>query len=426
MAKGDGSIVEVKRHDGTSYNPKHWRIRLDLGTDEETGKRLVKSCTIAGLKSDARKKRDEMRRDIESGIKPKADKMTFRDVCKEFMQERINAGLSDNRRQTDGSRLDLVCDIIGGLFIKEIGKGAITDLFPEIRKRRGAQGFNVGNTTMREYFFLIRSVFEYAFNEQYILRNPCATVKAPKKDPVERGYLSKDEYHRLMVRVDLAEDEAYRELEEKEARMRARGKDIDRTYLKGMLSICYLLVVRLGMATGMRLGEAIKPVWPDLAGNQLKIPRMSTKTDAGFRVVFLDDETLKHLRKWKRVQKRLLASLGIQVTKQTPMFCNGVGKALDTSHFRHWWDKWRVDNDFDDLLFHELRHTQATLLLGDFMDLKTVQKRLGHSDPSTTLRFYSHAIPDNDELAAGMIGALMNAEDVTLKEKARIIELKSA
>lgn len=52
------------------------------------------------------------------------------------------------------------------------------------------------------------------------------------------------------------------------------------------------------------------------------------------------------------------------------------------------------------LVPHALRHTQATLLIGEGMDVKTVQARLGHASPSTTLSIYSHAIKANDRRAA--------------------------
>jgi integrase len=40
--------------------------------------------------------------------------------------------------------------------------------------------------------------------------------------------------------------------------------------------------------------------------------------------------------------------------------------------------------------FHSLRHTAATLLLSNGCDVKTLQERLGHSVPATTLRLYVH------------------------------------
>lgn len=37
MAQGDGSITEIKQHDGKSYSPKHWRVAVSFGTDTLTG-----------------------------------------------------------------------------------------------------------------------------------------------------------------------------------------------------------------------------------------------------------------------------------------------------------------------------------------------------------------------------------------------------
>lgn len=61
--------------------------------------------------------------------------------------------------------------------------------------------------------------------------------------------------------------------------------------------------------------------------------------------------------------------------------------------------------------FHELRHTQATLLIGQGADIKTVQHRLGHSSASLTMDVYAHAIPANDEVAAGIMGDVLGSRD---------------
>ena len=43
--------------------------------------------------------------------------------------------------------------------------------------------------------------------------------------------------------------------------------------------------------------------------------------------------------------------------------------------------------------FHDLRHTHATILFANGWSLPDVSKRLGHKDPSVTLKVYSHYIP---------------------------------
>ena len=59
---------------------------------------------------------------------------------------------------------------------------------------------------------------------------------------------------------------------------------------------------------------------------------------------------------------------------------------------------------------HELRHTQATLLLANGVDVKTVQTRLGHASASITLGWYAHAIPEKDHEVADLLGSLLAAK----------------
>jgi integrase len=51
---------------------------------------------------------------------------------------------------------------------------------------------------------------------------------------------------------------------------------------------------------------------------------------------------------------------------------------------------------------HSLRHGHASQLLSQGVPIPTVSKRLGHANPSITLRLYSHAL-ESDELAAAKL-----------------------
>ena len=56
---------------------------------------------------------------------------------------------------------------------------------------------------------------------------------------------------------------------------------------------------------------------------------------------------------------------------------------------------------------HSLRHTNATLLIAGGADLRTVSKRLGHADMTTTANIYTHAIQSADERAAQVLDAML-------------------
>lgn len=57
--------------------------------------------------------------------------------------------------------------------------------------------------------------------------------------------------------------------------------------------------------------------------------------------------------------------------------------------------------------FHGLRHTSATLLIAGHQDVKTVSKRLGHAQTSTTMNIYAHALQESDRRAADVLESLL-------------------
>ena len=50
--------------------------------------------------------------------------------------------------------------------------------------------------------------------------------------------------------------------------------------------------------------------------------------------------------------------------------------------------------------FHDLRHSSASLILSEGVNMKIVQKRLGHKDIRTTLNMYSHITTADEQKAS--------------------------
>ncbi|MFI5271441.1 MAG: tyrosine-type recombinase/integrase [Ktedonobacterales bacterium] len=57
--------------------------------------------------------------------------------------------------------------------------------------------------------------------------------------------------------------------------------------------------------------------------------------------------------------------------------------------------------------FHNLRHTCATLLLGQHVNPKIVSAMLGHATVAITLDIYSHVLPDMQQDATAVLDALL-------------------
>ena len=61
----------------------------------------------------------------------------------------------------------------------------------------------------------------------------------------------------------------------------------------------------------------------------------------------------------------------------------------------------------EDLNVHSLRHTNASLLIAQGVDVRTVAGLLGHAQPSTTLDIYSHAFDKNKRVAQEKLGKVL-------------------
>ena len=59
------------------------------------------------------------------------------------------------------------------------------------------------------------------------------------------------------------------------------------------------------------------------------------------------------------------------------------------------------------ITFHGLRHSFATLLLSNGIDVRTVSELLGHADPAMTLRVYAHAMPGHKRAAADKLRQIL-------------------
>ncbi|MGN4128171.1 tyrosine-type recombinase/integrase [Lysinibacillus sphaericus] len=58
--------------------------------------------------------------------------------------------------------------------------------------------------------------------------------------------------------------------------------------------------------------------------------------------------------------------------------------------------------------FHDLRHTHASILISEGVDIVKVAHRLGHANPKITLETYAHLIPNQDNEVADIFHSALN------------------
>ena len=176
-------------------------------------------------------------------------------------------------------------------------------------------------------------------------------------------------------------------------------------------------VMIVAAMTGLRKGELFGLHWnavhldegflmvrkalSETRGVRLKDP----KTAAGRRMVVLDPVAVEALR--SRLKKA--KDEGFDPAQVPIVFANIRGGYLRGSNFDRnvWYPIRKAAGIPDTFVFHDLRHTMASLLLAAGVDLKVIQKRLGHRDFATTANTYSHLLQNAQTDAVDMLTGLM-------------------
>lgn len=99
-----------------------------------------------------------------------------------------------------------------------------------------------------------------------------------------------------------------------------------------------------------------------------------------------------------------------ELWKETGLvFTSTLGTPLDPSNFTyHTFQPLLRRAGLPKIRFHDLRHTCATLLLGQNVNPKIVQEMLGHANISETMDTYSHVLPSMQETAVSAIESALS------------------
>lgn len=427
---GSGSIEKRGKN---SY-----RIIVCAGNDPVTGKRRKYTKTVRGTKAEAKRALSNWIIDLENGLKANSETVTFGEYARNWHEGRaVTQAIKPASLKFEEWAINKLASYIEDSNISELDPASIRTLY----KKMAEDG--ASSSTLRKTHVKLKQILNSAVDDGIILKNPCDRISAPaKKQAVERRSLSVEEAQRLTDVLDSMGDE--------DSRVEA---------------------VRIALATGMRRGEVLGLAWKhiDLLGCSISIEQQqtpnglsTTKTHNGVRRISIDRDTVSHLAAWKGHQAEYLKCLRVAQTEETPVISNQLGGFSDPRTFYRWFmrfclangfahyededgnivesrrdeDGWPVDErgrrysrsnpkpkmkkSYVGLKFHELRHTQATLLIANGVDMKTVSERLGHADVALTLNQYAHATPENDRAASGIMSALLRREEA---KEARIIEL---
>ncbi|HXF02463.1 MAG TPA: site-specific integrase, partial [Arthrobacter sp.] len=265
-------------------------------------------------------------------------------------------------------------------------------------KAAECNGTGLSHRTVTYVHAVLRKAFRDAVVvEQLLPSNPIERAKRPRKTVAEPGTI----WHPAQLAAFLATAQGHR----------------------------LFAFYHLAAYTGARRGELLNLRWRDidLDAPQIRITgsatviagkRIEGTTKSGrSRTISLDADTAQVLRDhWKRqAQDRLKAGPDWKGTDDyvfrtawgEPIHPDTVSSLMATLIKAH--NDKHPDNALPHARLHDLRHVHATTLLLAGTQVHVVAARLGHADPSITLRVYAHVISNQLAEAADIFAQVIKA-----------------
>ena len=110
----------------------------------------------------------------------------------------------------------------------------------------------------------------------------------------------------------------------------------------------------------------------------------------------------------EQMEQRL--KLGDQWINSNRIFVSWDGSPMGVDSARHWLTKFCKRHGIKYVNVHSFRHLNASLLISNGVDVKTVSSALGHSQVSTTLNIYAHSFAEAQARASETIADVLYFE----------------
>ena len=382
-----GSIRQRSKHS--------WQIQVYVGLGPD-GKPRRHFETVRGNKGDTQRRLTELLSSLDKGVYTPPGKLTLAEHLKNWLQGYVSTNCS--QRTFDGYQA-----IIEHHLIPSLGHYQLKQLHAQvIQAYYGKALEKLSSRTVHHQHRVLSQALKYAVKQGYLGKNPCALVDPPS--PKGRQMRS------LVVRG--AKDKETGKYE-------VIASEVDDLLITAQDSH-YYPVIYTAVSSGLRQAELLGLRWRDIdiasryiSVNQVLYKRHGIcqfnepKTEHSRRRVKMTDKLAEFLGKYRLERERLYRQLGKTITLDDLVFANHEGQPIDAGVLSHAFGKIAKRASLENVRFHDLRHTFASLMLLSGAQPKVVSEALGHSSVAFTMDVYSHILPDMQEDAMALLDEVL-------------------
>ena len=372
-----------------------YRLTVSEGFDLN-GKPMIHRKTVHGTKKDAEVELAKFVTEVQNGLVIDGKSLKFSEFTEIWKRDYGSKELAPSTYKRYCRMLETrLLPYFGHFYINKIKPTDIMKFYDLLEKdtqlvrKKGNNGSKtkkpLSGKTILEHHRLLRAMLHKAVYWQLIVANPAERVQPPKARKPKRRSYDDEQTKILLENLELLPNEDTK----------------------------YKVAIILTVFTGVRLGELMGLEWQDVdfKNGIISINRSSQyladmgvftkvpKTESSIREIAIPEfivSLLEEYKLWYEEQKFIYSELW---TNSDRLFVQADGKPMHPSSISKWFVKYIDTIGLPVINFHGLRHTNASLLVAQNVDMAVVSARLGHAQISTTLDFYVHPLLSHNRKA---------------------------
>ena len=372
-----------------------YRLTVSEGFDLN-GKPMIHRKTVHGTKKDAEVELAKFVTEVQNGLIIDGKSLKFSEFTEIWKRDYGSKELAPSTYKRYCRMLETrLLPYFGHLYINKIKPTDIMKFYDLLEKdtqlvrKKGNNGSKtkkpLSGKTILEHHRLLRAMLHKAVYWQLIVANPAERVQPPKARKPKRKSYDDEQTKILLENLELLSSEDTK----------------------------YKVAIILTLFTGVRLGELMGLEWQDVdfKNGIISINRSSQyladmgvftkvpKTESSIREIAIPEfiiSLLEEYKLWYEEQKSIYGELW---TDSDRLFVQADGKPMHPSTISKWFVKYVGQIGLPVINFHGLRHTNASLLVAQNIDIAVISARLGHAQISTTLDFYVHPLLSHNRKA---------------------------
>ena len=349
-------------------HPDHWTIYVYLGRNPKTGHSRYRTEVFRGTRRGANRRLTELLWELDNGDYIEPSGMTTGEFLRRWLCDYAEVRV---RRQTHGVYRRFVelhiIPSVGHIPVEKLSSLDVQSV------ESGCLLRGLSPRTVLHCHEVFSQALKWGVRMGVVKRNVANVVDAPKPPRYEARTLRWDEIA---------------------------------TLLSAAVSTPYYSIILIALLTGLRRSEVLGLMWRDvdfeksIVSVNHSLVQMVGSLDLGPpksgrpRAVSLPAQAVGCLFDLWESRRDGLSGPGNMV------FCRDDGSPIRPGTVSRFFGNLAARAGFKGFRFHDLRHTHATLMLGEGVHLKIVSERLGHAGIGITADLYSHVAPSLQQEAA--------------------------